>query len=57
MDVPKLDSGAMSNALVKASVAHAGVRTHIEKHAAALTKLRQEQRDGLHALNVMQHKS
>lgn len=57
MDVPKLDSGAMSNALVKASVAHAGVRTHIEKHAAALAKLRQEQRDGLHALNVMQHKS
>lgn len=57
MDVPKLDSGAMSNALVKAGAAYAGIRTHAEKHAAELVKLRAEAHDSLHTLNVMQHKS
>lgn len=57
MDIPKLDSGAMSNALIKASSAYAGIRTHAEKHATQLAKLRSEQHDKLHSLNIMQHKS
>lgn len=56
MDIPKLDSGAMSNALAKTGTAYAGIRTHVEKHAAALAKLRDEAHDKLHSLNVMQHK-
>lgn len=57
MDAPKLESGGLASALIKASTTHAEIRQHIEAHAEAVELQRVEAHDKLHARNVMEHKS